>query len=56
MRLTGRYNYFDPYWHPHYHGTDLHSMQSISKTDYRTSAKVIQTAKSTFPVSAFSRT
>jgi CubicO group peptidase (beta-lactamase class C family) len=32
MRLTGRYNYFDPYWHPYYHGTDLHSMQSISKT------------------------
>ena len=33
MRLTGRYNYFDPYWHPYYHGTDLYSMQSISKTD-----------------------
>ncbi|MGB2664136.1 MAG: serine hydrolase, partial [Candidatus Acidiferrum sp.] len=32
MRITGRYNYFDPYWHPYYHGTDLHSMQSISKT------------------------
>jgi Beta-lactamase len=31
-RLTGRYNYFDPAWHPYYHGTDLHSMQSISKT------------------------
>src|SRR6202050_5520277 len=31
-RLTGRYNYFDPYWHPYYHGTDLHTMQSISKT------------------------
>jgi CubicO group peptidase (beta-lactamase class C family) len=31
-RLTGRYNYFDPKWHPYYHGTDLHSMQSISKT------------------------
>lgn len=31
-RLTGRYNYFDPYWHPYYHGTDLHSMQSVSKT------------------------
>lgn len=31
-RLTGRYNYFDPNWHPYYHGTDLHSMQSISKT------------------------
>jgi len=31
-RLTGRYNYFDPAWHPYYHGTDLHSMQSVSKT------------------------
>jgi len=30
-RLTGRYNYFDPYWHPYYHGTDLHTMQSVSK-------------------------
>ena len=32
MRLNGPYNYFDPYWHPYYHGTDLHTMQSISKT------------------------
>jgi CubicO group peptidase (beta-lactamase class C family) len=32
MRLTGRYNYFDSYWHPYYHGTDLHTMQSITKT------------------------
>jgi len=32
MRLTGRYNYFDPYWHPYYHDTDLHTMQSVSKT------------------------
>jgi CubicO group peptidase (beta-lactamase class C family) len=31
-RLTGRYNYFDPYWHPYYHGRDLHTMQSVSKT------------------------
>jgi hypothetical protein len=31
-RLTGRYNYFDPNWHPYYHGTGLHSMQSVSKT------------------------
>jgi hypothetical protein len=35
MRLTGRYNYFDPYWHPYYHGTDLHTMQSISGTGRR---------------------
>jgi Beta-lactamase len=31
-RLTGRYNYFDPVWHPYYHGTDEHTMQSVSKT------------------------
>jgi CubicO group peptidase (beta-lactamase class C family) len=31
-RLTGPYNYFDPAWHPYYHGTALHSMQSVSKT------------------------
>lgn len=30
--LTGPYNYFDPAWHPYYHGTQLHSMQSVSKT------------------------
>jgi hypothetical protein len=29
---TGWYNYFDPAWHPYFHGTDLHSMQSVSKT------------------------
>jgi CubicO group peptidase (beta-lactamase class C family) len=31
-RLTGPYNYFDPDWHPFFHGTDLHTMQSVSKT------------------------
>ena len=31
-RLTGRYNYFDPAWHPYYHGSPLHTMQSVSKT------------------------
>jgi CubicO group peptidase (beta-lactamase class C family) len=31
-RLTGRYNYFDPNWHPYYHGTDMHTMQSVTKT------------------------
>lgn len=31
-RLTGRYNYFDPAWHPYYHGTPAHSMQSVSKS------------------------
>jgi CubicO group peptidase (beta-lactamase class C family) len=31
-RLTGRYNYFDPAWHPYFHSTDEHTMQSVSKT------------------------
>ena len=31
-RLSGRYNYFDPAWHPYYQGTDQHTMQSVSKT------------------------
>jgi CubicO group peptidase (beta-lactamase class C family)/acetyl esterase/lipase len=31
-RLTGPYNYFDPAWHPYYRGTDLHTMQSVSKS------------------------
>jgi len=30
--LTGWYNYFDPAWHPYFNGSDLHSMQSVSKT------------------------
>jgi CubicO group peptidase (beta-lactamase class C family) len=30
--LTGLYNYFDPAWHPYYHGSEMHSMQSVSKT------------------------
>jgi len=30
--LTGPYNYFDPAWHPYYHGTELHTMQSVTKT------------------------
>lgn len=30
--LTGRYNYFDPAWHPYVHGTDEHTMQSVSKS------------------------
>jgi CubicO group peptidase (beta-lactamase class C family) len=31
-RLTGPYNYFDPDWHPYYHGSAMHTMQSVSKT------------------------
>jgi len=26
------YNYYDPDWHPFYHGTALHTMQSVSKS------------------------
>ena len=28
----GPYNYFNPWWHPYYHGTDLHTLQSVTKT------------------------
>ena len=28
----GPYNYFNPWWHPFYHGSDLHSMQSVTKS------------------------
>ena len=31
-RGTGPYNYFDPSWHPYLHGSDLHTLQSITKT------------------------
>jgi CubicO group peptidase (beta-lactamase class C family) len=30
--LTGPYNYFDPAWHPYWHGTDAHTMQSVTKS------------------------
>jgi len=30
--LTGSYNYFDPTWHPYWHGGDAHTMQSITKS------------------------
>jgi CubicO group peptidase (beta-lactamase class C family) len=30
--LTGPYNYFDSNWHPYYHDSDLHSLQSVTKT------------------------
>lgn len=29
---TGPYNYFNPWWHPFYQRSDLHSMQSVTKT------------------------
>jgi CubicO group peptidase (beta-lactamase class C family) len=28
----GMYNYYDPDWHPFYRGTDLHTLQSVSKS------------------------
>jgi CubicO group peptidase (beta-lactamase class C family) len=28
----GKYNYFDTDWHPYYNNTDLHTMQSVSKS------------------------
>src|SRR5712671_3965375 len=31
-RLTGPYFYFDPAWHPHHHNTEMHTMQSVTKT------------------------
>jgi CubicO group peptidase (beta-lactamase class C family) len=30
--LTGPYNYFDPAWHPFWHGGAAHTMQSITKS------------------------
>lgn len=30
--LTGPYNYFDPDWHPYWHGSSTHSMQSVTKS------------------------
>lgn len=29
---TGPYNYFNDWWHPHYRRTELHTLQSVSKT------------------------
>ncbi len=30
--LTGPYNYFDPTWHPYWHGGPAHTMQSVTKS------------------------
>jgi len=30
--LTGPYNYFDPAWHPYWHGGAAHTMQSVTKS------------------------
>ena len=29
---TGPYNYFSSWWHPFYHGSNLHTLQSVTKT------------------------
>jgi CubicO group peptidase (beta-lactamase class C family) len=29
---TGPYNYYNAWWHPWYHNTDLHTLQSVTKT------------------------
>jgi CubicO group peptidase (beta-lactamase class C family) len=29
---AGPYNYFNPWWHPHYRRGDLHTLQSVTKT------------------------
>ena len=29
---SGPYNYFNPWWHPYYRNTPLHSMQSVTKS------------------------
>ena len=29
---TSQYNYYDPHWHPFYKGTNLHTIQSVSKS------------------------
>jgi len=31
-QTSGQYNYFDLNWHPFYHGSELHSLQSITKS------------------------
>jgi len=31
-RVPGPYNYYDPPWYPYEHGSDLHTMQSVSKS------------------------
>jgi len=31
-RVPGPYNYYDPAWYPYEHGSDLHTMQSVSKS------------------------
>ena len=45
---TGPYNYFNPWWHPFYRRSDLHSLQSVTKT--MTSVVIgVATARKEFP-------
>jgi len=45
----GPYNYYNPWWHPYYHGSELHSLQSVTKTI--TSVIIgVATARKEFPV------
>lgn len=32
QNFSGPYNYFNAFWHPYYKGSDLHSMQSVTKS------------------------
>ncbi|HYL61657.1 MAG TPA: serine hydrolase [Candidatus Methylomirabilis sp.] len=48
--LTGPYNYFSTDFHPYYHGTDMHTMQSISKTVTSVTLGIAKTHDD-FPVS-----
>jgi hypothetical protein len=44
----GPYNYYNPWWHPFYHGGELHSLQSVTKTI--TSVIIgVATTKNEFP-------
>ncbi len=29
---SSQYNYYNPWWHPYYHQTELHTLQSVTKT------------------------
>ena len=44
----GPYNYYNSWWHPYYHGSELHSLQSVTKTI--TSVIIgVATARQEFP-------
>ena len=37
--LTGWYNYFDPAWHPYYHGTKLHTSNRSARPSHQSSSE-----------------